>query len=708
MKPALPIPDANWTWDDMLAAAKKLTDPTRGRAGIIFAVPEPGYNFTTFLWSAGGEVMTYDEPTDAWRCAFGTAQAAEALDFYNKLTMEPWKTKDGKITRGYANTDTALGGVKWDRGDIGMEFVYIDQHFFTGLNPDLVGIAPVPKGPHGERASEINSAMLGLFSEIKSPVVRDAAWEYIVYQQSEAALRVNTKIMVEGGYGRFLNPDLLEKFGYPEIARLTPKGWADAFKISIDTGQPEPYGHNSNLAYRMLARPIDEVAQMSLANALPEDRAARLKVLEDVLKKGETKANEVMIGTIPPEERQTRNIAAAIFLAVMVATFGYVFFRVLKVFGDNPTATVSSSRNNWKRTAFVYLLLAPALLTILVWKYYPLAKGSVMGFQDYRILGTSSWVGLKHFGDLLWDNLWWNSVWNSVRFSFLFLVFGFFPPFILAILLQEVPRGKILYRLLFYLPAILSGLVTVLLWKQFYDPTPYGALNNLVARIPSVGFFIVGLGVLWLAGMMTSRFFMHRQYISGIVVFLIGAVFTVSICSIAWPIMTEAGLSFGNLFTRLGTTLPEPVQWLKDPRYAMIACIIPGIWGGMGPGCLIYLAALKGIPEDYFEAADIDGATFLDKILAIVLPTLRPLILINFVGAFIGSWLGSSDTILAMTGGTADTEVAPLSIFYKAFVYLEYGPATAMAWLLGFLLIGFTVYQLRMLAKVEFKTTGGN
>ena len=74
-------------------------------------------------------------------------------------------------------------------------------------------------------------------------------------------------------------------------------------------------------------------------------------------------------------------------------------------------------------------------------------------------------------------------------------------------------------------------------------------------------------------------------------------------------------------------TLPEPYRWLGDPKTAMIACVIPMVWAGMGPGCLIYLAALKGIADDYYEAADIDGATFIDKILFIVFPILKPLIL---------------------------------------------------------------------------------
>ena len=62
--------------------------------------------------------------------------------------------------------------------------------------------------------------------------------------------------------------------------------------------------------------------------------------------------------------------------------------------------------------------------------------------------------------------------------------------------------------------------------------------------------------------------------------------------------------------------------------------------------------------------------------------------------------------ILVMTGGSANTEVADLHIWYQAFGALKFGPATAMAWMLGFMLIGFTVYQLRILARVEFKAQG--
>ena len=172
--------------------------------------------------------------------------------------------------------------------------------------------------------------------------------------------------------------------------------------------------------------------------------------------------------------------------------------------------------------------------------------------------------------------------------------------------------------------------------------------------------------------------------------------------SLALPILNQPGIPW---YQALLKTAPEPSRWLLDPKTAMFCCVLPMVWAGMGPGCLIYLAALKGIADDFYEAADIDGATFIDKILFIVIPILKPLLVINFVGVFIASWK-SSAFILAMTGGASQTTVAGLQIFYKAYLHLKFGPATAMAWILGFMLIGFTVHQLRILSRLEFKTTG--
>ena len=85
--------------------------------------------------------------------------------------------------------------------------------------------------------------------------------------------------MVEGGLGRFINPKYLRMFGYQEIERLSPRGWAEYFNIAIATGRPEPYGKNSNVAYAMMTFPIQEAEQLMLNDQLPADEEARLEII---------------------------------------------------------------------------------------------------------------------------------------------------------------------------------------------------------------------------------------------------------------------------------------------------------------------------------------------------------------------------------------------------------------------------------------------
>jgi len=152
--------------------------------------------------------------------------------------------------------------------------------------------------------------------------------------------------------------------------------------------------------------------------------------------------------------------------------------------------------------------------------------------------------------------------------------------------------------------------------------------------------------------------------------------------------------------------------WTDNPGMALFFCLLPTVWAGMGPGCLIYLAALKTIPEELYDAADMDGAGARAKFFNVTIPSIKALVMITFIGAVIGSIRSGGDFVLAMTGGgpytpRGQTEVVGLQIFYQAFFYLKFGVATAMAWILGALLIGFTVMQLQRLSRVEFRTAEG-
>jgi len=285
-----------------------------------------------------------------------------------------------------------------------------------------------------------------------------------------------------------------------------------------------------------------------------------------------------------------------------------------------------------------------------------MVQGSALLFQDYRVVGGSAWTGFNNLADVLFSADWWMSVYNTLRYMVLTLGLGFLAPIILAILLQEVSCCKVLYRTLYYLPAVMSGLVVIYMWRLFYQSGPTGILNQVFANI------------------------------------------TDGINAVLVPVGTLFDSSYSGLTY-------EPIAWLDDAKWAMLACVIPTVWAGAGPGCLIYLAALKGVPDDIYEAAEIDGANFFQKIWNVTLPTLKALIIINFVGAFIGA-AQSGGMILIMTFGRSRTEVAELHIFKEAYTNLQFGTAIAMAWILGVSTLLFTIYQLKKLSNMEFKTTG--
>jgi multiple sugar transport system permease protein len=624
-------------WDELFEYAKALTRPEKGQYGIsLYAGQQASWYFIDYLWSAGSDAVRQDA-SGQWHAVFNDAGAVTALKFYQKLLRAQWM-RDGRSYRGVAYRGVE-DWTKWNLGQIGMNFMYLSDDLMANVNPNLVGIAPVPKGPTGLRGSELNCTMFGINATVKDKRKRDAAWEYIRFVASEEAQRIKAKVYVEGGFARFISPIYLRKLGYERYLRDVPPGWEETLTEALKNGKPEPYGRNCEMIYMEMTPPLDAVAI--------SDRTD----YQSLLDKAVQHANERMIGIIPPGIRAERLRLSAVIVIALGGLFLFVFRQVFRSFSADiasvgqeqaPAQHGAAGRKagrarllrHWKLNWPAYLILLPALASVLIWQYYPLARGSMMSFQDYKLVAPSKWVGLENFSHVLFEPRFWRSMLNSTLYMVLALGLGFAAPIVLALMLHEVPRGKILFRTFYYLPAATTSLVTLFLWKQFYDPSEFGFLNKLLT------------------------------------------VFHV-----------------------------PPQTWLQDPKLAMLSVIVPGIWAGVGPGCIIYLAALKSIPEEYYEAADLDGAGIWHKVRFITLPYLKPLIIINFVGAFVGAFR-SFDAIFAMTGGGPlfSTHVAGLEIWYNAFLYLNFGYAVSAAWILGSLLVGFTVWQLRILSKIQFRT----
>ena len=127
-----------------------------------------------------------------------------------------------------------------------------------------------------------------------------------------------------------------------------------------------------------------------------------------------------------------------------------------------------------------YAFMAAGLLCFAFFSWYPLVRGVVLSFQQVNFVTDPWWVGLDNYKALFDDPLFWTAWKNTVYFTGLALIFGFALPFLIAVLLNEFRHLSGLFRVLVYLPVMLPPIVSVLLWRYFYDPG--NGLFNTILR----------------------------------------------------------------------------------------------------------------------------------------------------------------------------------------------------------------------------------
>lgn len=159
----------------------------------------------------------------------------------------------------------------------------------------------------------------------------------------------------------------------------------------------------------------------------------------------------------------------------------------------------------------------------------------------------------------------------------------------------------------------------------------------------------------------------------------------------AWLFNTEFGLinfvirAFGG----------PKIGWLQDPNWVMLAFVILTIWG-VGGSMIIFLAGLQGIPQIFYEAAEIDGAGRWQRLLYVTLPMMSPIIFFNLVIGFINSFQIFVSALLITNGGPQHaTLFLVLYVYRTAFQSQKMGYAAVLSWLLfGILmLLSFIVFR---------------
>jgi len=129
------------------------------------------------------------------------------------------------------------------------------------------------------------------------------------------------------------------------------------------------------------------------------------------------------------------------------------------------------------------VLALPMLVIFGVFSWWPIARAVVMSFQHTNLVKAPTWVGWENFQYVLTDPDLGTAVRNTLWFAFLALLFGFPIPLVGAVLMSSVRRAKGLYSVLAYLPVVVPPVVSVLLWKFFYDGSASGVFNTILGWV---------------------------------------------------------------------------------------------------------------------------------------------------------------------------------------------------------------------------------
>lgn len=296
----------------------------------------------------------------------------------------------------------------------------------------------------------------------------------------------------------------------------------------------------------------------------------------------------------------------------------------------------------------LYLFVVPSVVLVATFAYYPCASAIYHAFYNWNGDEICEYVGLRNFWDAFADRTLWYGFGVVTVLVFANLI-RMVPSIITAVVIHRLrsESASYLYRVLFVVPMIIPGMVALLIWKLFFDPS-FGLLNA----------FLNMTGLMWLI----QRF---------------------------------------DALVGLGWFLPgqNPV-WLGDANLILPSLILWGFpWVGI-VGVLIYLAGLQEIDQQVFEAAEIDGITSLTKLWHIELPLILTQVRINLVLMIIGTLqdYGLILILLGDSGGPNGVAMVPgLYMFRSAFVEGRAGYACAIGLIMFVFILILTEVNHRFL-----------
>lgn len=288
------------------------------------------------------------------------------------------------------------------------------------------------------------------------------------------------------------------------------------------------------------------------------------------------------------------------------------------------------------RRFLILIAVVPAVIFFIVWLIIPLLLSLVMSLHEWSPLSKDTpFVGLQNYIEALTaDPLFGTTIKNTFYYMALTVPLGALLSLIIAVMINSLKHARGIFRVLYFLPVVTSGVAVAILWRTLYQ----------------------------------GRFGIFTQLIQ---LFLIDT---------------------------LHLPINPSIQWLTSRYLAMPSVAAMATWQGIGFTMVIFLAGLSSIPPVFYEAAKIDGANAVARFRHVTLPLLRPTLTFVAVTGVIGALqVFTSMYILTQGGPVNSTRSIVYHLYDKAFGIYRFGYASALGMILFAIILVITLVQLRFL-----------
>lgn len=295
-------------------------------------------------------------------------------------------------------------------------------------------------------------------------------------------------------------------------------------------------------------------------------------------------------------------------------------------------------KGSWKSKLTSGLFVLPYLLCFGVFLLYPLVSGLILSLQNNDMLGTHEFVGFKNYADI-------------------------FTP------------GTYVHD------AFFRGL--------------WGTVKFVVYSVPFL--IVVGLALALLVNSLTAK---TRGFFR--TVFFIPYAISATVMATIWMRVFDTDSGFLNLMLDKLHIQSQHIGWFTDTPWVWIALVVSTIWWTIGFNMMLFINGLNEVPEELYEAARIDGAGPWRRLTRITLPSIKNVTAVVMIMTVIASFNVFAQPNLMTRGGPGfETTVMLMNVFDVAYGQHQGGAASAMAILLGFIMMAVSAVLYRLLFRKE-------